>query len=215
GRPAYGDFPHETWRRVLARCARRASVQALDYGSPEGLPELREAIADYTSRARAVRCGAGDIVVVNGSQQALDLAARVLVDPGDAVVLEEPHYAGARRVLEAVGARLRPVPVDAEGLRIDRLPRAARAAYVTPSHQFPTGAVLPVSRRLAPPPSAHGAGGGGGEGGLGGARARVRRRGRLRWGVSLHGAPGRVAAGARSRGTRALRRHLLEGALPG
>jgi GntR family transcriptional regulator / MocR family aminotransferase len=149
GRPAYGDFPHETWRRVLARCARRASVQALDYGSPEGLPELREAIADYASRARAVRCGADDIVVVNGSQQALDLAARVLVDPGDPVVLEEPHYAGARRVLEAVGARLRPVPVDAEGLWIDRLPRAARAAYVTPSHQFPTGAVLPVSRRLA------------------------------------------------------------------
>ncbi len=149
GRPAYGDFPHETWRRVLARSARRASVRALDYGTPEGLPALREAIADHAARARAVRCTADDVVIVNGSQQALDLAARVLLDAGDPVVLEEPHYAGARRVFEALGARLRSVPVDADGIRVDRLPRAARAAYVTPSHQFPTGAMLPVSRRLA------------------------------------------------------------------
>jgi GntR family transcriptional regulator/MocR family aminotransferase len=149
GRPAYGDFPHETWRRVLARCARRVSARALDYGPPEGLLALREAIADYASRARAVRCTADDVIVVNGSQQALDLAARVLADPGDPVVLEEPHYAGARRVFEALGVRLRSVPVDADGLRVERLPRAARVAYVTPSHQFPTGAVLPVPRRLA------------------------------------------------------------------
>jgi len=149
GRPAYGDFPHEAWRRVLARCARRASLRALDYGSPEGFAPLREAIAGYASRARGVRCGPDDVVVVNGSQQALDLTARVLIDPGDAVVLEEPHYAGARRVFEAVGARLRSVAVDADGLRVEELPRAARLAYVTPSHQFPTGAVLPVPRRLA------------------------------------------------------------------
>src|SRR5262245_8416047 len=149
GRPAYGDFPHETWRRVLARSARRASVQALDYGQPEGLVALRDAVADHASRTRAVRCTAEDVVIVNGSQQALDLATRVLVEPGEAVVLEEPHYAGARRVLEALGARLRSVPVDADGLCVERLPRAARLAYVTPSHQFPTGAVLPVSRRLA------------------------------------------------------------------
>jgi hypothetical protein len=126
-----------------------ASLRALDYGSPEGFGPLREAIAGYASRARGVRCGPDDVVVVNGSQQALDLAARVLVDPGDAVVLEEPHYAGARRVFEAAGARLRSVAVDADGLRVEQLPRAARLAYVTPSHQFPTGAVLPVSRRLA------------------------------------------------------------------
>ena len=149
GRPAYGDFPHETWRRVLARCARRAPVGALDYGPPEGLPALREAIAAYASRARGVRCSAEDVMIVNGSQQGLDLAARVLVDPGLPVVLEEPQYAGARRVFEAVGARVRSVPVDADGIRVDLLPRRARLAYVTPSHQFPTGAVLPVPRRLA------------------------------------------------------------------
>jgi GntR family transcriptional regulator/MocR family aminotransferase len=149
GRPAYGDFPHEAWRRVLARCARRASVRALDYGPTEGLDRLREAIAGYAARARAVRCDPDDVLIVNGSQQALDLAARVLVDPGAMVVLEEPHYAGARRVFEAAGARLRSVPVDADGLRVEDLPRTARLAYVTPSHQFPTGAVLPAPRRLA------------------------------------------------------------------
>jgi GntR family transcriptional regulator/MocR family aminotransferase len=149
GRPAYGDFPHEAWRRVLARCARRASVRALDYGPTEGLDRLREAIAGYAARARAVRCEPDDMLIVNGSQQALDLAARVLVDPGATVVLEEPHYAGARRVFEAAGARLRSVPVDVDGLRVEELPRAARLAYVTPSHQFPTGAVLPAPRRLA------------------------------------------------------------------
>jgi GntR family transcriptional regulator/MocR family aminotransferase len=149
GRPAASDFPHDAWRRVLARCARRASWESLDYGAPEGLASLREAIADYGSRARAIRCSPDDVVIVNGSQQGLDLAARVLVDPGDVIVLEEPHYAGARRVFEAVGARVRAVPVDGDGLRVEELPRAARLAYVTPSHQFPTGAVLPAPRRLA------------------------------------------------------------------
>jgi len=149
GRPASGDFPHDAWRRVLARCARRASQESLDYGVPEGLASLRAAIADYASRTRAVRCGPDDVVIVNGSQQGLDLAARVLVDPGDVVVLEEPHYAGARRVFEAAGARVRAVAVDGDGLRVAELPRMARLAYVTPSHQFPTGAVLPAPRRLA------------------------------------------------------------------
>jgi GntR family transcriptional regulator / MocR family aminotransferase len=149
GRSASGDFPHDAWRRVLARCARRASEESLDYGVPEGLASLRAAIADYASRTRAVRCAPDDVVIVNGSQQGLDLAARVLVDPGDTVVLEEPHYAGARRVFEAAGARVCAVPVDGDGLRVAELPRTARLAYVTPSHQFPTGAVLPAPRRLA------------------------------------------------------------------
>jgi GntR family transcriptional regulator / MocR family aminotransferase len=152
GRPAIGDFPHATWRRLVARRARRISLGALDYGPPEGLPELRATLADYLRRARAVVCDESQIVVVNGSQQALDLVARVLLEAGDLVLLEEPHYAGARRVFEGIGARLRALPVGGEGLDIERLSgpgRQFRAAYVTPSHQFPLGVVMSVSRRLA------------------------------------------------------------------
>jgi len=152
GRPAIGDFPHPLWRRLLARRARRASFRALDYGPPEGLPELRAALADYLRRSRAVACDENQIVVVSGSQQALDLVARVLVDAGDRVLLEEPHYAGARRVFDGIGARLRVLPVGREGLDVSRLSdhgKRFRAAYVTPSHQFPLGLVMSVSRRLA------------------------------------------------------------------
>src|SRR5262249_52449168 len=154
GRPAYGDFPHEAWRRVLARCARRASVRALDYGPTEGLDHLRKPSPAYPALARPARARRAAGRSFNGPKQpfgaaAPGWAARVLVDPGATVVLEEPHYAGARRVFEAAGARLRSVPVDADGLRVEELPRAARLAYVTPSHQFPTGGVLPAPRRLA------------------------------------------------------------------
>ncbi|MET0152795.1 MAG: PLP-dependent aminotransferase family protein [Candidatus Binatia bacterium] len=152
GRPAIGDFPHAMWRRLLARRARRASFRALDYGPPEGLPELRTALADYLRRSRALVCDESQIVVVSGSQQALDLVARVLLDAGDLVLLEEPHYAGARRVFRGIGARLRALPVDREGLDVGRLAAREerfRAAYVTPSHQFPLGVVMSVSRRLA------------------------------------------------------------------
>src|SRR5436309_343603 len=88
-------------------------------------------------------------IIVNGSQQALDLAARVLMERGDRVVLEDPQYQGAREVFRAAGARLHPVPVDREGLNPAKLPASARIAFVTPSHQFPTGGVLPLARRLA------------------------------------------------------------------
>jgi GntR family transcriptional regulator/MocR family aminotransferase len=86
---------------------------------------------------------------VNGSQQALDLIARVLIERGDAVAVEDPQYQGTREVLRAAGARLEPVPVDRDGLRPDALPKNARVAFVTPSHQFPTGAILPLARRVA------------------------------------------------------------------
>jgi GntR family transcriptional regulator/MocR family aminotransferase len=99
-----------------------------------------------------VSCGAEQIVIVNGSQQAFDLAARVLLDPGDAVVIEEPHYPGATMTFEAAGARLIRVPVDGEGMDTARLPAAAagaRLACVAPCHQFPTGVIMPAGRRLA------------------------------------------------------------------
>jgi len=149
-RPSYDDFPHEAWCRVLARRARRASVRALDYGSPAGALELREAVAAYMARSRGVTCDPEQIVVVNGSQQALDLCARVVLDPGDGVIVEEPGYPAARAVFAALGARVRPCPVDDAGIDVGARPfrRSARLAYVTPAHQFPTGATMPLARRL-------------------------------------------------------------------
>jgi len=151
GPPSFTDFPHETWCRVMARRARRVTIRDLDYGAPEGLPALREAIADYVARARAITCAPEQVLVVNGSQQALDLAARVLVDPGDVVLMEEPHYRGARTVMKAAGAKIETIAVDEHGLRTADLAArrtTSRLAIVTPSHQFPTGAVMPLSRRL-------------------------------------------------------------------
>jgi GntR family transcriptional regulator/MocR family aminotransferase len=165
GRPAFADFPHAIWRRLLARRARAASAADLDYGAPAGPPALREVIAEYAQRSRGVVCTPAQIVITHGSQQALDLVARVMLDAGDGVVLEDPHYAGARRVFAAAGAALITVPVDAEGLDIgavdarDGVRRTAkrtgaaaprvRLVYVTPSHQFPTGAIMSLARRLA------------------------------------------------------------------
>jgi GntR family transcriptional regulator/MocR family aminotransferase len=143
------DFPHTLWRRIAAG---RVRAPSLDYAHPEGHASLRGAIAEYLRQSRAVVCDLDQILIVNGSQQALDLTARVLLDRGDCVVVEEPGYPGAREVFESVGARLLPVPVDEAGLCVDRLPRRnrrARLAYVTPSHQFPAGAILPLARRLA------------------------------------------------------------------
>jgi GntR family transcriptional regulator / MocR family aminotransferase len=100
------------------------------------------------SRSRAVVCSPDQVVVVNGSQQGLDLCARLLLEPGDEVALENPCYSGARRIFEAWGARLRPVPVDREGMVCSRLSPMARLAYVTPAHQFPTGVALSLRRRL-------------------------------------------------------------------
>jgi GntR family transcriptional regulator/MocR family aminotransferase len=142
-------FPFEQWRRILMRRARQARLKELEYGAPAGSLALRDAIAAHLRRSRAVVCDASQVVIVNGSQQALDLCSRILMERGDCVVLEEPHYQGAREVFRAAGARLHPVPVDRDGLDPDKLPSEARLAFVTPSHQLPTGAILPLSRRLA------------------------------------------------------------------
>ena len=152
GRPAMDEFPREIWRRLLGAHARRASSEALGYGSPAGHAPLRSALSEYLGRARGVVSDPERLVVVNGTQQALDLIARVLLDPGDGAVVEEPHYPGATIPFEAVGARLLHVPVDASGLDPAKLPPAAerpRLAYVTPCHQFPSGVIMPLERRLA------------------------------------------------------------------
>jgi len=116
-----------------------------------GLESLREAVAEYLRTARGVSCEAEQILIVSGSQQALDLCARVLADPGSPVWIEDPAYFGARNVLNMAEARLIPVPVDAEGLNVSAgiasCPRP-RAIFVTPSHQFPLGVTMSASRRL-------------------------------------------------------------------
>jgi GntR family transcriptional regulator/MocR family aminotransferase len=149
-RPAVDEFPREIWRKLLAARARKPSRESLGYALPGGYLPLREALAGYLRRARGLACDAGQVLIVNGSQQGIDLVSRVLLDPGDGVVVEEPHYPGATIPFEAAGAKLIRVPVDAQGLDTARLPRGqAKLAYVTPCHQFPSGVILPTERRLA------------------------------------------------------------------
>jgi len=149
GRSDVASFPFEMWRRILLRQARKAPVRELDYGAAAGIVALREAISIHLQRSRAVICDPSQVIVVNGSQQALDLIARVLIERGDPVAIENPQYQGTWEILRAAGARLQPVPVDRDGLNPARLPENARIAFVTPSHHFPTGAILPLTRRMA------------------------------------------------------------------
>jgi GntR family transcriptional regulator/MocR family aminotransferase len=151
GASALAEFPTEIWGRLARRRWRRSGIGTLYYDTAAGYAPLRQAIATYLQTARGVICEASQVLVVSGSQQALDLATRVLLDPGDTVWIEEPGYDGARGAFLSGGARLVPVPVDSEGLNvakgIDRAPHA-RLAYVTPSHQFPLGITMSLRRRL-------------------------------------------------------------------
>ncbi|MEW6643217.1 MAG: PLP-dependent aminotransferase family protein [Pseudomonadota bacterium] len=150
GELAGDDFPRPPWKRALMAAAMRRTPR-LRYDDPRGAAELRTALQGYLWRARGLRCDVQQIIVVNGSQQALDLCARLLIDPADRVVIENPCYQMARQVFAVAGATLAPIAVDKDGLRTDRLGaiKTARAAFVTPSHQFPLGGVLSVERRQA------------------------------------------------------------------
>ncbi len=149
--PALEHFPVELWGRLLARCWRRSPLRLLASGDPQGDCDLRQAIAAYLGSARGVRCEAGQVVITSGSQQAIDLAARVLLNGGEQAWLEDPGYWGARTALRAAGAELIAVPVDEEGLNLgDALRRGpqARLALITPSHQFPLGVTMSLARRF-------------------------------------------------------------------
>lgn len=142
-------FPYEEWRRCILAALRQEASAHGRYGDAEGLPALRQAIAQFAGFSRGVRCTASDIMVTNGAQQALDLMARILVAPGDVVAVEEPGYPPARLLFESQGARVALVPVDQEGIVVDAIPAEARLIYVTPSHQFPLGMPMSSARREA------------------------------------------------------------------
>ena len=149
GRSDLGAFPFEAWRRILLQQSRAASIRSFDYGHPGGSEKLREAIAAHLRRSRAVVCNPEQVIVVSGSQQALDLVTRVLIERGNHVAVEDPIYQGTRLSLVASGAQLQRVRVDRNGLDPEKLDSNARMVVVTPSHQFPTGAILPLARRVA------------------------------------------------------------------
>jgi GntR family transcriptional regulator/MocR family aminotransferase len=150
GVPDISYFPIDVWRRLSSRVLRAYSKTRVSYGEPHGRPALREAIARYVSLARAVACQADDITVTAGAQQAFDLLARILVTPGRTVVaVENPGYPPVRAALAAAGAKIVAVPVDDEGLVVERLPANAAVVCVTPSHQFPLGSAMSARRRAA------------------------------------------------------------------
>lgn len=151
GTPALARFPLAAWRRSLERAWRTAPPGALGYGDPAGEPALRAAIAQHVGVSRGVRCDAAQVVITEGAQDALNLCVKLLADPGDTAWVEDPGYRGARSALRAADLRVVPVPVDPDGLAADEaLWRRAppRVVYVSPSHQYPTGAVLSAARRL-------------------------------------------------------------------
>jgi GntR family transcriptional regulator / MocR family aminotransferase len=146
--PDLRHFPMALWRRLLVRHLREPNLAMLDYADAQGHAALRQEIANYVVRARAARCTPEQVLVVNGSQQALELSARLLLERGDEVAFENPGYLGTRCTFDAYGARLRATAVDCEGLVVSDLGRKARLVYVTPSHQFPTGVSMSLARRL-------------------------------------------------------------------
>ena len=149
--PALDQFPFGAWSKLLAEHGRRPRLRAIHHNDPLGLARFRDAICSYLRTARAVECDPSQIMIVSGSQQALEITARVLLDPGDPVWIEEPGYQLAQSVLLGAGCRIVPVPVDDEGINVSAgvnlLPKA-RAAFVTPSHQYPLGVTMSASRRL-------------------------------------------------------------------
>jgi GntR family transcriptional regulator / MocR family aminotransferase len=149
---ALDEFPLDLWNRTAARAARQASIKSLAGGDALGSLELRRAIAEHLGAQRGVAASAGEIVVTSGTQQSLDLLARVLIRPGNAVWIEDPGYPGAVDAFRTAGAKIVPVRVDAEGIDLaqgQRLYPRPLAVYLTPAHQFGTGVALSPERRFA------------------------------------------------------------------
>jgi GntR family transcriptional regulator/MocR family aminotransferase len=152
GQPAIDAFPHAIWHRLLSRRYRCSWQELFGYQDAFGYPPLRAAIAAYLGVARGVQCSPDQVIITAGSQQGLDLLARTLLQPDDAVWMEDPGYGGARWAFQRAGLRVVPVPLDHAGLDVSaaqNLAPDARLAFVTPSHQFPLGMTMSLERRLA------------------------------------------------------------------
>ena len=148
GIPDIGAFPAALWARLLRRETQRLQPEALAYGWTAGHPRLRGVLCAHLREMRGIQAEPEQIIITSTAQGALDLLSRALVNPGDKVWLEEPGYLGARAAFTGVGAQLVPVPVDHHGLNPNGKHAAPRAIYVTPSHQYPTGRLMPLARRL-------------------------------------------------------------------
>lgn len=150
GVPAFDLFPFDTWARLQARFWRRPPAACLGYGDPAGDPRLRELVAAYLRSSRGLNCAPEQVVITCGAQQAIGLCAQLLVRPGDRVAIENPGYRAAGHAFAVAGAELHGVAVDGEGLDTRELAaiERCRLAYVTPSHQYPTGVTLSLARRL-------------------------------------------------------------------
>jgi GntR family transcriptional regulator / MocR family aminotransferase len=148
GATSKGQFPQDDWRRCTAHALRQMSGSKGFYSQSEGLPALRNSIARHIAFSRGVNCQDEDVVVCNGAQQALDLVSRVLTRPGSLVAMEDPGYPPARLLFGSHGATVIGVPVDGEGIQVDKIPLGTRLIYVTPSHQFPLGMPMSAQRRL-------------------------------------------------------------------
>ena len=148
GRPNNEHFPLTAWRRLADEALAGSASGLVEYGDPAGLLELRETIARHVTASRGLGCSADRVVITSGTQDAINLLARMLVSDGTGVVMENPGYGSAARIFEGYGGRIMPVPVDENGISTGDLPATgARVAYVTPSHQFPTGVPLSTDRR--------------------------------------------------------------------
>jgi GntR family transcriptional regulator/MocR family aminotransferase len=150
GVPAFDLFPFDVWAKLNAAFWRKPDLQQLCYGDPAGDARLRGLIAAYLRSSRGMQCSAEQIVITSGAQQGISLCAQLLVEPGDGVAIENPGYRAAGHAFAVAGANLRGIAVDAEGMDCAALAAAGacRVAYVTPSHQYPTGVVMSLARRL-------------------------------------------------------------------
>lgn len=150
GRTDAGSFPEKTWRRLILDCLSEAPQRMSEYGDPAGLPELRQLITSFLGPARGMVVAPEQVLVVAGCQHGLNLAAQLFVTTNTPVVMESPCYRGATFMFESYGGKILPVPVDECGIDVGRLPEGnAKLAYVTPSHQFPTGVTMSLHRRIA------------------------------------------------------------------
>ncbi|MGX4989674.1 MocR-like pyridoxine biosynthesis transcription factor PdxR [Enterobacter kobei] len=152
GIPETRLFPIPTWERLQRQVLKEYQHKILEQSPPQGMERLRRAIAEYVNLERGTRASAEQVIVLTSSQQALALCSHVLLDNGESIVIEDPTYQGAHKAFKAAGLHPVPVPLEEKGISVDALnslTEPARAIYLTPSHQYPTGVTLSLDRRLA------------------------------------------------------------------